>query len=218
MKHNLNYAWLVLVIVIIAFEIIMVLYFVPTITMPTPQEEQYGLPGRYTFITGSDSPVSIIFEVHDLISPDQAIPYVNDPIVYSFNITNLTNGTLEINHTINVVSPILESYVNVNVTVDAGKTVSLNMEKVVLKNEGINEVDAIFNIKNNSSFKMEQYIWAITQQTEDTVLFGKYGEILTLIVLIPSTIIAIKNLKDIISEKPNKSKEKPDSWKVYQNN
>jgi len=150
----------------------------------------------------SDFPFMIDLEVHDLVFPDRATPWVNDVIVYSFNITNLTNRTLEINHTLSVVNPIFESFENTSFTLNQGSTISLDREKVVFKNEGMNEVDIIFNTTDFDMIKVEHYVWTVTRQTENSILFSKYGQILTLIVLIPSTIIAIKNLKDLVIKKP----------------
>ncbi|MCJ7633010.1 hypothetical protein MUP77_11545 [Candidatus Bathyarchaeota archaeon] len=188
---------------VVIFEIFLVPYFVPTISMQTPQEAEYMLPWTYTIPFVNDSSVRIDLEVYNLIYPDKVTPWVNDVIAYSFNITNLTNQTLSINHTIRVVSPISEQYVNMNITLDSGATKSLDRERVTLKSEGVNEIDVCFNIADYSNatspekLLMEHYLPAITPQFEINLLFAKYGQTLTLIVLIPSTIIAIKNLKDL---------------------
>ena len=203
LSRRVNLTWLVLVLGIIVLEILLIPYFVPTITMETPQEEKYLLPWTYR-LNYSDFPVVIDLEVHDLVFPDRATPWVNDVIVYSFNITNLINRTLVINHTLSVVSPIFESFENTTVTLEKGATASLDREKVVFKNEGINELLIIFNITNSDRIRMEHYIWTVTQQTENNILFSKYGVILTMIVLIPSTIIAIKNLKDLVMKPHDK--------------
>jgi len=201
--RKVNLGWLVLVLLMVSLEIFLIPYFVPTITVETPQEEKYLLPWKYT-LNMSNFPVMIDLEVHDLVFPKRATPWVNDVIVYSFNITNLTNTTLKINHTLSVVNPIFESFVKTSITLNESSTISLYREKVVLKNEGINEVDMIFNITDSDRIKIEHYLWTVTQQTENSILFSKYGQILTLIVLVPSTIIAIKNLKDLVIKSPNK--------------
>jgi hypothetical protein len=193
----------VLVLGIVALEMFLIPYFVPTMRMETPQDEKYLLPWTHR-LNISDFPVVIDLEVHDLVFPDRATPWVNDVIVYSFNITNLTNRTLEINHTLSVVSPIFESFENTTVTLDKGATASLDREKVVFKNEGMNEVYVVFNVTDSDRIKIEHYLWAVTQQTENSILFSKYGQILTLIVLIPSTIIAMKNLKDLVIKPSDK--------------
>ncbi|MCJ7630996.1 hypothetical protein MUP77_01150 [Candidatus Bathyarchaeota archaeon] len=193
--------------VIIVLEGLLVPLFVPTISIQTPQEDEYLLPWKYTCPKTLDSSIEIALEVHDLVFPERATPLVNDVIVYSFNITNLTNETLEINFRCNVVSPIFEFYGNRIIKLETGKTESIDREKVVLKNEGVNEIDLLFNITNRyENYKMEHYVWAISQQTENYLLFNKYGQILTLIVLIPSTIIAIKNLKDLVIKSNEKKR------------
>ncbi len=199
---RVRFAWLTLVLITIALEIFLVPYFVPTITMETPQDEKYLLPWKDTFSFPYSS-VRIDLEVYDLVFPDRATPWVNDVVIYSFNITNLTNRTLEINHTLSVVNPIFESFENMSVTLENGTTKSLGREKVVFKNEGINEVDIVFNITDVEKIWIEHYMWTVTRQTENSILFGKYGQILTLIILIPSTIIAIKNLKDLALKSPD---------------
>lgn len=200
MSYRINLAWLGIILVIVSLEVLLVPYFVPTMTMMTPQEEKYLLPWKDTFNL-SDFPISMDIEVHNLVFPDRATPLVNDVIVYSFNITNLTNRTLEINHTLCVVSPIFESFKNTSFTVNQSSTISLEREKVVFKNEGMNEVDILFNITDSDRIRIEHYLWAITQQTENSILFSKYGQILTMIVLIPSTIIALRHLKDLVIKK-----------------
>jgi len=199
MSRKISLAWLVLILGIVSLEILLVPYFVPTMTMPTPQEAKYLLPWNYKF-NFSDFPVSIDIKVHDLVFPDRATPWVNDVILYFFNITNLTNRTLEINHTLSVVSPIFESYKNTSFTLNQSSTISLDGEEVVFKNEGMNVVDIVFNI-TDYSLKVEHYLMAVTLQTEYSILFSKYGQILTLIVLVPSTVIALKHLKDLVIKK-----------------
>jgi len=208
MKSTISYGWLSFVTVIIALEVLLVPLLVPTIAIQTPQEEKYLLPWQYIFPTTPDSSIEIALEVHNLVFPERATPLVNDVIVYSFNITNLTNETLEINHICNVVSPVLDFYVNITIKLESGESGSISREKVALKNEGVNEIDMLFNITNrDENYKMEHYVWAISQQTENTLLFDKYGQILTLIVLIPSTIIAIKNLKELVIKPTEKNQQ-----------
>lgn len=198
---RVSFAWLTLVLAIITLEIFLLPYFVPTITMETPQDEKYLLPWKYTWNFPYFS-VRIDLEVYDLVFPDRATPWVNDVVIYSFNITNLTNRTLEINHTLSIVNPIFESFENMSVTLENGTTKSLGREKVVFKNEGMNEVDIVFNITDDEYIRVEHYMYTVTRQTENSILFSKYGQILTLIILIPSTIIAIKNLKDLVLKSP----------------
>lgn len=204
LSRRVSLAWLVLVLGIVVLEIFLVPYFIPTMTIQTPQEAKYLLPWKKTF-NYTEFPVSIDLEVHDLVYPDRVTPYVNDPILYSFTITNLTNETLEINHTYSVVNPIFESFGNTSIKLDRNGTANLDNEEVVLMSEGINEIELVFNVTNSDEvLRIDHYLPAITEQTEYNILFGKYGEILTLIVLIPSTIIAIKNLKDIVIKSPDK--------------
>jgi hypothetical protein len=179
--------------------------------MQTPQEEKYLLPWNHSF-NETSFPINVELEVHDLVFPDRATPWVNDVIVYSFNITNLTDKTFEINHTLNVVSPIFEPLVNTSVMLEGSSSANLNGEKVTLRNEGINEVDITFQVPSGlisyvpppvtsvDNLTIQHYVWTVTQETEDAILFGRYGEVLTLIVLIPSTIIALKNLKDLVTK------------------
>jgi hypothetical protein len=200
MKTSTSKNRLIFVLLIIVIEILVVLFLVPTISIQTPQEEKYLLPWKYTFPKMPDSSITIDLEVHNLVFPEKATPNVNDVIVYSFNITNLTNGTLEISHIVNVISPIFESVENRTILLESGRTENIEREKVVLKNEGVNEIAVVFNLTNkNEKYAMEHYVWAISQQTENTLLFNKYGQILTLIVLIPSTIIALRNLLELVT-------------------
>jgi hypothetical protein len=207
--------WLVVALSAIIFELVLVPYFVPTLTIQTPQEEQYLFPWSHNF-NASDFPANIGTEVHNLVFPDRATPRVNDAVVYSFNITNLTNKAFEVNQSLNVVSPNFESFADTTVTVEGNATAILSPEEVIFKNEGMNKVVIVFHVPsytvvNASSsptlsvdnLTISHYVWTVTQQTENFILFGKYGQILTFIVLIPTTIIALKNFKDLVT-KPKK--------------
>jgi hypothetical protein len=188
--------WTILTIVFLIFYVISVFYFFPTLSY----EIYGGIPWSYSY-NFTDITVKMNIQNFD----NRTWVRTGDLILCTFNVTNLSNKTIVIYHNYSMISPIEKPLGSQEFRLSNRNYIEFT-DNVFPSFEGPNQYSFVFQIKNSDSYRLEWMTNTIKWDTEISIFFNKYSQILSFVIGIPAIIVGIRNFKDIYQNNNKKNK------------
>jgi hypothetical protein len=170
----------------------------------------YFLPKGYLPYTENfnASKVNIFVEVSNTLNPfSEDLVTQNDYVVFDFEITNFEDNKLEIKYHYHFIAPNNTDWVRSgSMSLDQNETKN-GIEVIQFKDLGLNAVEFEFNIYDaKTKGFIRNSLWhfspQVISQTDAMELnYRRIYVVILILTLIPSTVIAVKNLRDLYLEK-----------------
>lgn len=152
--------------------------------------------GNLPFTSSIENPdIHVDETIYDLFK-NKAV-YKNDLVIFNISIINKNNNSIQLEHNFSLTEPDIFQYPNKSFTLDKFERINFE-DNIYIKSEGLNIVNLSYKTNNQSVLYDRIYINVLDPQTETARFIHKYSLILSIILIFPTAIIALKNLKDLL--------------------